>query len=102
MPDHSTSLPTARRRSRPIQKNARAFINRCAAYIKLGNYNNAIVDCTLAVALNPKNVRAFNNRCTAYSKLANFSAAIIDCTQAIALNPTYKSAYMTRGIAQGE
>ena len=95
-------MPTARRRSRSIQNNARAFINRCAAYIKLGNYNNAIVDCTLAVALNPKNVRAFNNRCTAYSKLANFSAAIIDCTQAIALNPTYKSAYMTRGIAQGE
>jgi transposase len=58
VPDHSTSLPTARTRSRSIQKNARAFINRCAAYIKLGNYNNAIVDCTLAVALNPKNVRA--------------------------------------------
>ena len=52
--------------SAPNPKNARAFIDRCAAHINLGHYGDAVADCTRAIALNPKNARAFINRCAAY------------------------------------
>jgi tetratricopeptide (TPR) repeat protein len=80
-------------------KNARALINRCAAYINLGNYGDAVADCTRAITLNPQNARAFINRCAAYIKLGNYGDAVADCTQAIALNPQNARAFNNRCTA---
>ena len=81
---------------------AEAYNNRGGAYIKKGDYDRAIEDCTKAIQLNPSYAGAYNNRGVAYRYKGDFNRALEDCTKAIDLNPSYAGAYNNRGTVYGE
>jgi Flp pilus assembly protein TadD len=52
-----------------INQNAKdqsSYVNRCDAYLNLGDHTAALTDCNQAIALNPKNAVVFNNRCLSF------------------------------------
>src|ERR1700752_5083410 len=50
-----------------------AYVNRCDAYINLGNYTSALADCSRAISLNSKNEAAYVGRCYIYSHLGQIA-----------------------------
>src|SRR5579863_1767970 len=93
-----------------IAQNSRddvAYVDRCQAYINLGNYTRALADCTQAITLNPKNEGAYVSQCYVHyylgrigwvqsSSAALYNSAVADCTRAIALDPKNEGAYLNR------
>ena len=71
--------------------------NRAEVYIRSGRYNNAIVDYTKAIALNPKYSTAYNGRGNTYFKMGAYDKAITDLNKAIALSPRIATSYSNRG-----
>ncbi|HEY32983.1 MAG TPA: tetratricopeptide repeat protein [Dehalococcoidia bacterium] len=78
---------------------AKAYINRAAAYIALEYYDEAIADCTEAVALDPERASAYTSRATAYYAKGEYEVTIIDCIRAISIDPYNAYAYFNRGLA---
>jgi tetratricopeptide (TPR) repeat protein/serine/threonine protein kinase len=78
---------------------AHAYACRGLAYIKLGQYDKAVADCSRAVALDPKHVAAWFNRARAYEKLGRYDKAADDSSRAIDLDPKYVQAWYNRGNA---
>lgn len=66
---------------------------------KLSNFDQAIVDYTKAIDINPNLAKAYDNRGVAYAKEGSFSRAITDFTMAIANNSKDAEAYNNRGSA---
>ena len=77
-----------------------AYSNRGAIKGKLGQYEEAIADCSRALELNPNYAVAYSNRGGAKSELGQYEAAIADCNRALKLNPNYALAYSNRGEAK--
>jgi protein O-mannosyl-transferase len=75
------------------------YNNRGIAYSSLGNYRQAIDDCSRAIESNPGYAEAYNNRGVAYSALGNYRQAIEDYGRAIEIKPGYAEAYNNRGTA---
>ena len=75
------------------------YNHRGAAYVALGNYNQAIEDYDRAIEIRPGYVDAYNNRGSAYKGLGNYRRAIEDYDRAIEIRPGYVDAYNNRGNA---
>ena len=85
-----------------IGTNSAAYSNRCLAYLQLEDYQNAVVDCTMAIQQNPGNSEAYLNRGLAHFKKGNPTAAIADYNRAVGYQPHDFRAYYNRGLAQFE
>ncbi|KAE9613840.1 Translocon at the outer membrane of chloroplasts 64 [Lupinus albus] len=72
--------------------NATYYSNRAQAYLELGSYVPAEVDCTKAIDLDKKNVKAYFRRGTAREMLGYYKEAIDDYKYALVLEPTNKRA----------
>jgi len=67
------------------------FLNRAAAYLKLGKSEDAERDCIKVLQLNPNNVKALFRRSQARRELENLDDAQADLDKALALEPTNES-----------
>ncbi|XP_021759231.1 uncharacterized protein LOC110724150 [Chenopodium quinoa] len=74
------------------ESNATYYSNRAAAYLELGSFVQAEVDCTKAIELDRKNVKAYLRRGTAREMLGYYKEAIEDFRYALVLEPTNKRA----------
>ena len=63
----------------------------------MSKYDQAIIDYSAAIKLDPKNAIAYNNRGVAYADKGDFNRAKTDYNQAIKLDPNYAIAYNNRG-----
>ena len=77
-----------------------AYSNRGDAYIKVGKYDDAISDCSRAIAIDPNNTAAYAYRGVAKARKGNYDSAIDDYDRAIAIDPNYAAAYNNRGVAK--
>ncbi len=77
---------------------ARPYYNRANAYSAQGNFDQAILDYSRAIALMPDVVYAYFNRGKAYSSQAKFDLSILDYSRAIALDPDFAQAYNERAL----
>merc|ERR1719461_1455570 len=66
---------------------------------KVGEYEKAIEQYSLAIEIDPKNERLYSNRAAAYISLENWQAAIADAETAIELNPDFAKAFTRLGTA---
>merc|ERR1719461_1795173 len=66
---------------------------------KVGEYEKAIEQYSLAIEIDPKNERLYSNRAAAYISLENWKAAIHDAETAIELNPDFAKAFTRLGTA---
>lgn len=80
-------------------QDARAYNKRGLAHASTRNYEQAIVDYSKAIALNPHFAEAYVNRSTAHLLMDNYGQAVIDCDKALELAPDFVAAYANRGIA---
>lgn len=65
-------------------------------YLKKENYDQAILDFTKAIQINPKDYIAYNNRGLSYELKEDYIRALADFNKAILLNPKYERAYRGR------
>jgi tetratricopeptide (TPR) repeat protein len=88
--------------SRAIDANPHYFLlwlRRSAAYIKLGQVDNAIADLSKAIALAPHEPALWVSRGKAYMLLRQPAKAIAEFSRAIELKPDFTFAYFNRGEA---
>lgn len=81
-----------------IDVEAADYVHRADAYLRLGEYKNAIADYGKAIALDPNFEKAYYNRGLAYAQQQQYPEAVADLTQAIALDPEHATAYYNRGL----
>ena len=73
-----------------------AIKSRGAAYLRLGNIQNAIADFNRVLELDPRNARTFHLRGLAHEKAGDDKQALADLNKAIEINPEYGVAYHSR------
>ena len=84
------------------QADASALLKRQAymlsggAHNALGEYNDAIDDCSKAIESDPKSSLPYSDRAFAYKQLHRFDEALRDCNEAIKLDPKHASNYGMR------
>ena len=93
------TTPASTEQEAPTLQDARAYDKRGLAYVSTRNYEQAIIDYTKAIALDPNFAEAYNNRSTAHLVMGNYGQAVVDCDRALALAPEFVAAYVNRGIA---
>jgi len=76
-----------------------AYFGRGNAYLKLGDYRQAIGAYDKAIEINPKYTDVYVNRGLAYANLGDYRQAIGDYDKAIEQNPKHEKAYNNRGYA---
>lgn len=81
------------------QKLELAYTNRGTAYLRKGQYNEAIGEYTKALKMNPHYAIAYCNRGMAYAKNGHYEQAIADYSQALSIDPKHSTSYYNRGIA---
>ena len=86
----------------PEQLDVNDCLVRGLKYFAKGNYEFAIEDFNIAIALDSNNAGAYFNRGSAYYKTGEFAYAIVDFDMAIALDPQNRHARDLRNEAQGE
>jgi len=69
------------------------------AYLKEGDYDNAIACYTQAIKINPNYVDAYFNRGSIYYEKGDYDKAIADYTQTTKIDPNAADAYCARGNA---
>jgi len=57
---------------------SKTIANRALCYMKLGNYNQALQDCSAAIEMDPKYIKALMRRADIYKSLASNNASGID------------------------
>lgn len=78
---------------------AAAYNDKGSCNRMLEKYNEAIIDYTDAIAVEPK-AMYYCNRASIYAKMGRFDDAINDYTQAIVADNKYYKAYNGRGVAK--
>ncbi len=68
-------------------------------YADQEQWDEAIVQYTKAIELDPELALAYNNRGWAYNETGQWDLAIADCNKAIELDPELAMAYYNRGTA---
>jgi len=92
-------------RQRELEVAAKPYYEKGVRNYNAKNYNQAILDFTEAIRINPNYAEAYNNRGIAYFYLddkyneKNYNLATLDFTEAIRINPNYAEAYNNRGKA---
>ena len=76
-----------------------ALANRAMAFVKIEQYEKAVLDFTKCTNLDPKKADLFYNRALVYRKLHDNENAIADYTRAIGLDDSHYQAYNNRAIA---
>ncbi len=94
-----TTTPISGRSGELTLQDSRAYNKRGLAHVSTRNYEQAIVDYSQAITLDPHYAEAYNNRSTAHLLMANYGQAVLDCDQALELAPDFVAAYVNRGIA---
>jgi len=79
--------------------NSDDYYNRGVSYAQLMQYEEAVLDFTESIILQPGEVDALNNRAWSYIQLDRFLEAVEDCTTAIELDPDYPVSYFNRAAA---
>ncbi len=77
------------------------YNNRGQAFDKLKQYDKAIDDYDMAIAVDPTSEEALNNRGVTYRKMGMIDKALADFNAAIGLNPSFYQAYNNRAYAFG-
>ena len=72
--------------------------NRGFAYCQIGQYDQAILDFSKAIEINPRLAHAYNNRGWAYIKKWQYDHAISDFNKTIEIDPRFVEAYFHRAI----
>jgi tetratricopeptide (TPR) repeat protein len=67
---------------------AKLYMNRCASYIDVRNYDRAMADCNQALRIDPNYARAFSNRGLVYEAKGDRDRAIADFRKALSLGDT--------------
>lgn len=80
-------------------QDSRAYNKRGLAHVSTQNYEQAIIDYSKALALDPDYAEAYHNRSTAHLFMGNYGQAVVDCNRAIELAPDFVATYVNRGIA---
>jgi tetratricopeptide (TPR) repeat protein len=78
----------------PLEKHLSRGVN---AYAN-GNYEEAIIEYTKAIEIDPKNKGAYYFRGFSYFKNGQYDLAIVDFTKDIEINPRSPNAYAARGF----
>lgn len=78
------------------------YYNRGIAYTEKGEYDQAILNFTKAIEINPKFAEAYYRRGIGYGKKGEYDRAIIDFTKAIEIKPKDVKAHYARGIVYAE
>jgi tetratricopeptide (TPR) repeat protein/serine/threonine protein kinase len=78
---------------------AHAYSCRGDAYVKLGQNDKAVADCTRAIALDPTDALAWSSRAAAYVGLGLPARAVADYARAIKLEPKNPRPWSNRGNA---
>ena len=76
-----------------------AYLNRGITYGEKGQLDQAILDFTKALEINPGLAEAYNSRGYAYQNKAQYDQAISDLNKALELNPNLAYAYYNRAVA---
>ncbi len=99
MGDTQYSLALGCQRIKENDKNNLGWFRLGYALQDLNRYEEAIISCDKALALQPDDARAWYNRGNALQDLNRYEEAIISCDKALALQPDYASAWNNRGSA---
>ena len=76
-----------------------AYTKRGTAYLKKGQYNEAIEEYNKAIKINPNYSLAYYNRSVAYSRIGQHDRALTDCNKVLQLDPKHAKSYYTRGVS---
>ncbi|HUN25026.1 MAG TPA: tetratricopeptide repeat protein [Steroidobacteraceae bacterium] len=66
---------------------AAAHSNLCAGYVLLHQYDQALVQCNIAIALDRSNWRPYNNRAAAYAACGRYDEALADVMAGLKIAP---------------
>ncbi|CAH1711300.1 stress-induced-phosphoprotein 1 [Aphis gossypii] len=69
------------------------------AALAMGNYEEAILDYTQAIALDPNNHVLYSNRSAAYAKQGNYQNALEDAEKTLSIKPDWPKGYSRKGTA---
>lgn len=94
----NTTPATSDKESLTLQ-DAWAYNKRGLAYASTRNHEQAIIDYTKALELDPHYAEAYNNRSTSHLRMNNYGQAVVDCDRALELAPEFVAAYVNRAIA---
>ena len=75
------------------------YTQRGNAYLKKGQYTQAIGEYNEALEKNPSYIVAYYNRGVAYTRLEQYDRAVNDCNKALQLDPQHANSYYTRGLS---
>jgi tetratricopeptide (TPR) repeat protein len=75
------------------------YTQRGNAYLKKGQYTEAIGEYNEALEKNPSYIVAYYNRSVAYTRLEQYDRAVNDCDKALELDPQHANSYYTRGLS---
>ena len=81
------------------ENNDTILVVRGAAYERLGDYDQAMLDYERALAINPDNPTAYNDRGVVYHKQGNYRESILDYNRVIEIDPEFVHVYYNRGLA---
>jgi len=94
---NTTPVNTKRREDKTL-RDSRAYNKRGMAHVSMRNYEQAVIDYTKAIELDPNYVEPYHNRSIVHLLMDNYGQALLDCNKAIELAPDFVPAYINRGI----
>ena len=83
----------------PAKDTAKWHIHEGNELVIQGRYDEAIEECTKAIALDPSLVKAYFWRAVAYYQKIQYDLAIADCNKVIEIDPNLVEAYVNRAAA---
>jgi tetratricopeptide (TPR) repeat protein len=86
----------------PTQETVEGHFGRGNDLFSEEHYEQAIIEYTNAIKLDPKFAGAYYNRGVTYSKKEQYELAIADYSKAMKVYPKYVDAYYSRGLIYGK
>lgn len=80
-------------------QDARAYNKRGLAHFSTRNQEQAMIDFTKAIELDPDYAEAYSNRSNSHLVMENYGQTVLDCNRALELAPDFVASYVNRGIA---